>query len=166
MDGANGAYKYFYSHSNTLKGLLLFNGFPQYQNFYKTVDYKLVKAHKIIFVSQENDKVVPYEFLLTEYRRQKLVNNCTYFMLLKGKHEFVKYLASDFEKCISLLDSNYFTNETVSDSMWIYPAVDAFMINKNILAYYGFKSSIARSFGMKKAEYNTNLTENTKVFKM
>lgn len=165
-DGATGAFKYFYNQPNKYKGLLLFNGFPQHNNYYKNVDYKKIFDHKILFIAQKHDKVVPYEFMLTEYRRQKITNSETYFMLLEGKHNFDTYRDLDFENCIKLLEASPTIIKISSDSLWIYPPVDGFMLENKLIETYPFRSSIARKFGMKKSEYKTNLTQTQKILKL
>ena len=161
-DGATGAFKYFYNHPNRFTGLLLFNGYPQHHNFYKVVDHKTLGNHKILFVSQKHDKVVPYEFLLTEYRRQKITNPETYFMLLEGKHDFSTYNRLNFEKFISFLETTVSINKNNQDSIWIYPPIDGLIIENKLVETFQFRHSIARKFGMSKTEYKSNLTETQK----
>jgi hypothetical protein len=162
-DGATGAYKYFYSHPGQLNGLWMFNGFPQHQNFNKKVDPFQFTDYQIIYVSQENDKVIPYEFLMTEYKRQKMLNKASYFILLEGKHEFTTYTRSDFEKCLNLLKTQVDKKEMLSDSIWIYPPVDGFLVDNSLLEIYTVRNSIARNFGMDKDVLATNQSETQKL---
>lgn len=158
-DGATGAYKYFYTHPDRFQGLWLFNGFPQHQNFNKKVDPSTFTDYNILFVSQENDKIIPYEFLLTEYRRQKITNARTYFLLLEGRHEFDTYTRTDFEKCLELLETETDDQVFSSDSLWIYPPADGLIVDNTLLEVYRFRSSIARNFGMDKNVMASNLSE-------
>ncbi len=162
-DGATGAYKYFYTHPDRLQGLWLFNGFPQHQNFNKKVDPTTFTDYDILYVSQKNDKIIPYEFLLTEYRRQKITNGQTYFILLEGKHEFTTYTRSDFETCLDLLENHADEQVLSSDSIWIYPPADGFMVDNALVEIYSFRTSIARNFGMDKNVLATNLSETQKL---
>lgn len=162
-DGGTGAYKIFYKNLDAYKGLIIFNGYPQHNNNYKSVDYKKCTSKKVIFFSQESDKVVPYEFLLTEYRRQKLINYHTYFFLKKGKHEFIKYSKSDFEECISLFELNEKPYNTEKDSIWIYPPIDGLILNDTIKDTYQFRAKIAKSYGMNKKEYDSKISNSTGI---
>jgi hypothetical protein len=164
-DGGTGAYRIFYKNASGYSALLVFNGYPQLGNFYKTVDYKCVSSQKVIFVSQRSDKVVPYEFLLTEYRRQKLVRNASYFMLTEGKHEFRTYTAETFEKCAVMLELQTGKYENTPDSTWFYPAVDGLVINNEIIELYKFRSSIARKYGMNRSECHESTLTHRKVGK-
>lgn len=139
-DGGTGSYKMFYNHSSYFDGLLVFNGYPQHSNFYKTVDYSLVTDKKVIFVSTFKDKVIPYEFLMVEYCKQKMHNPNTYFMVCRGDHSFRSYLEFDFQDFLFILNDNI-TNSKVepiqgyvrNDSVkWVYP------FRKKILKRYSF----------------------------
>lgn len=158
-DGATGAYKYFYTHPDAVNGLWLFNGYPQHQNFNRKVNPSTYTGYNILYVAQENDKVIPYEFLLTEYKRQKITNAATYFMLLQGKHEFSTYTKSDFEKCLSLLEYEADDHKMTSDSTWIYPPADGYLVNNKLLEIYSIRSSVARNFGMDKQMLETIQSE-------
>lgn len=162
-DGATGAYKYFYTHPDKFNGLWIFNGFPQHQNFNKKVDPTHFTDHNIVYVSQENDKIIPYEFLLTEYRRQKITNTQTYFILLEGKHEFTMYTRSDFEKCLVLLENNTEEKVLTADSVWIYPPADGLMVENTLMEVYSLRSSVARNFGMDKNVLTANQSETQKL---
>ena len=138
-DGATGAFKYFYRFPDKFKGLLLFNGYPQHNNFNKLVDYSRFSNYKIVFVSQKDDKIIPYEFEMTEFRRQKMTNANTYFLLVDGKHKFIQYNKKQFDQCITLLENNQSPELAEHDSTWIFPPVDGLMVNNEVLELYPFR---------------------------
>ena len=152
-DGGTGAYKYFYTNPEKYSGLIIINGYPQYKNFYRNVNYKTCTDKTVIFSAQGSDKVVPYEFLLTEYRRQKMLNKSTYFKLGPGKHELVRYTRADFESYITLLEQGSKSMSTEGDSLWIYPPLDAYMPDERLLELYHFRSKVAKGYGMRESEY-------------
>jgi hypothetical protein len=165
-DGATGSFKYFHNNPSRFHGLVLFNGYPQHNNYYKGVDHKKIIDHKILFLSQKHDKVVPYEFLLIEYRRQKITNSETYFMLFEGDHDFSTYNRLNFEKCINILETSINIPISNHDSIWIFPPVDGLIIKNELLETYQFRNSIARKFGMDKSEYKSNLTNTQKLVEL
>ncbi len=152
-DGGTGAYRYFYNNMDAYDGVIIFNGYPQLNNFNNTVDYKNCTSKKVLFVSQKSDKVVPYEFLLVEYRRQKMVNEQTYFWLREGKHQFVKYTKADFENCIALLERPTSARTEDRVSTWVYPPLDGFLVGDSLREMYTFRAKIGKGYGMKKSEY-------------
>lgn len=152
-DGATGSYRYFYNNPQKYKGLLLFNAYPQLDYFSSKVDYKKVRNKKVIFVSQDSDKRIPYEFSLLEYRRQKLVNKETYFVLREGKHEFQKYTNEDFKLLIRLLERPMETISETDEFMRIFPAIDGLIIDNVLMEAYPFRKSIGKKFGMDIKEY-------------
>ena len=165
-DGATGAFKYFYRYPDKFKGLLLFNGYPQHNNFNKLVDYSRFDNYKVVFVSQKDDKIIPYEFFLTEFRRQKMTNANTYFLLVNGKHKFIQYTKKQFEQCIELLENDQRPASVDPDSAWVYPPVDGLMVNNEVIALYTFRKKIAKGFGMLPTEYISNQTEFSKLEKL
>jgi len=152
-DGGTGAYRYFYQNPQRYNGVLIFNGYPQLNMFSQSVDYRSCNNKHIVFVSQAADKVVPYEFLLTEYRRQKMVNEHTYFILKQGKHQFARYTKSDFEQLIDLLEYQTALRMAEPDSIWIYPVLDALMLDNKVTELYTFRSKIGKRYGMNPTEY-------------
>jgi hypothetical protein len=154
-DGGTGAYRYFYSNTNAYHGLIVFNGYPQLGNFNKSVDYKNCRSKGVCFVSQKSDKIVPYEFLLVEYRRQKMWNDRTHFLLEEGRHEFVQYRQTDFEKCFALLEAENRRLSEAADSTWIYPPADGFCKGDTLVEPCGFRTKIGKGYGMAKSEYKT-----------
>lgn len=160
-DGGTGAYRYFYSQPDRYRGLIVFNGYPQLQNFYRKVDYKNNTTKPVIFHSQYQDKVVPYEFLLTEYRRQKMCNPHCYFRINEGRHEFIRYSEADFALCETLLRQVLPEKKNSPDSLWIYPAPDAYMYGDSIVEIYSFRTKTAKQYGMKKEEYQVEQVKNT-----
>ncbi len=155
-DGATGAYRMFYKQPEIYAGVMIFNGYPQLHNYNKQVDYTRTIDRKIIYISQWNDKIIPYEFLLTEYRRQKLTNEATYMILVEGKHGFGSYHTKDFLHCFSLLEMPKLEVYKNRDSICIFPPVDGLIIAGKVEALYPFRKSVARKFGMNASEYELN----------
>ena len=154
-DGGTGAYRFFYSDINLYHGAIIFNGYPQLNNFHRKVDYKTAQNKKIVFVSQKSDKIIPYEFLLTEYRRQKMVNKQTYFLLKSGQHEFGTYTKEDLTACLSLLKQEQKKSTSVdSSTILVYPPIDGLIINDQISEVYEFRKKTGKNYGMNKKEYN------------
>lgn len=154
-DGATGAYRYFHKFSEKLNGLILFNGFPQYENQHLQTDHKKISGKKIIYVSQYDDEVVPYEFSMVDYRRQKIVNQDSYLMIAKGAHEFKTYTEVEFYRIVDLLNKPGFSGKSTLEDFWIYPPIDALIINNEILEIYPFRKKIGKQFGMNKQEYTS-----------
>ncbi|MDI1232966.1 MAG: hypothetical protein PSX81_01655 [bacterium] len=152
-DGGTGAYQIFYNNPQRYDGLIIFNGYPQYSNFQKTVDYQNIVEKKIIFCSQRSDKVIPYEFLLSEYRRQKMLNKETYFLLTDGHHKFNEYSKNNFKYCITLMDTIIKKSNPSVDKIWIYAPLDALQIDSNIISFYPFRKSSVKKYGMNSVEY-------------
>ena len=168
-DGGTGAYRLFYGGKSEYTGAIIFNGYPQLSNFHRSVKYENHSKKKVVFYSQKSDKVVPSEFLLTEYRRQKIMNAETYFFLNEGKHEFIKYSRQDFENLIALLGQPSVNYTAQSDSIWIYPPVDGLLISDSVKQLYHFRRKICKGYGMQAEEYEATTlpeltNENKKIF--
>src|SRR5690606_15434799 len=97
-DGGTGSYKIFYKNPEHFDGLIIFNGYPQHSNHFKNVNYTSIENKKVIFMSTLKDKIIPYEFLLSEYCAQKKENADTYFYLAKGGHSFRNYGEQDLKE--------------------------------------------------------------------
>lgn len=164
-DGGTGAYKYFNKHPEAFSGVILFNSYPQHKNFYKQVDYQKIQGKKMFFIAQDRDKVTPYEFPLVAYRRHKIMNDQTYFLLEKGQHEFLKYDPMVFNKIIRLLKEVPKKISTASDSITIYPPIDGYIKNDTLLETYTFRKSIGKSYGMRATEYMPQPKELSKYTK-
>ncbi|MES2589012.1 MAG: hypothetical protein V4622_08530 [Bacteroidota bacterium] len=165
-DGGTGAYRIFYQNPEKFSGLIAFNAYPQMNYFNKTVDYKKVTNKKVIYFSQKNDHLIPYEFLLMEYRRQKLVNNETYFYLKEGKHEFIKYSKKDFEDCTKQLLQENLGKENKNDFVWIYAPIDALILDHEILELYTFRKAIGKKFGIDIKEYMSQVESKKTIGKI
>lgn len=87
-DGGTGSFKIFYDYPSSFDGLVVFNGYPQHENFYQKVNYERISSKRIAFFSTYKDKRIPYEFLLTEYCKQKKTNANTFFYVKNGGHSF------------------------------------------------------------------------------
>ncbi|MDZ7847627.1 MAG: hypothetical protein U5L96_13150 [Owenweeksia sp.] len=154
-DGATGSYRYFYQHTGSFDGLILFNGYPQKQNFHQTVDYLSVRDKPVLFFATHKDKVIPYEFMLVEYRRQKMVNAQSYFTLREGTHAFAAYDSTDFGNCISYLQTKVEKREVNQDEILLYPPVDGLVVEGRVLEVYPFRKKIGRQYGIQKTEYSS-----------
>lgn len=152
-DGGTGAYRYFHKYHQKLNGFVIFNGFPQFENQHLQTNYKKITGKKIIYVSQHDDELIPVEFSLVDYRRQKIINQDTYFIVSQGAHEFGKYTEVDFFRIVDLLNKPTFASKNNQTDFWIYPPIDALIINNEILEVYTFRKKLGKKFGMNKQEY-------------
>lgn len=157
-DGATGSFKMFYQNSDYFEGLIVFNGYPQHKNFYKTVDYKKVENKKVVFFSTDKDKVIPYEFLLTEYCSQKISNPNTFIYLSSGGHSFARYTKSDFEKLFDILTGQ---NENKEKE-----PIQGFIKNDSLVKLYPFRKKIVRKYGFGKEVYEENRRQQKKYRKL
>ena len=152
-DGGTGAYHIFYSSPELFDGLIIFNGYPQLKNFHKNVKYELVTDKPIIYASTKSDKRIPYEFLLVEYRRQKIFNQCTYFSLSEGEHSFSEYTESEFNRFLKTITINPEVN-TLSDSTLVHAPIDGWVkADGELIEIYPFRKKIGKGYGMKEEEY-------------
>lgn len=151
-DGGTGAYRMFYSNSELFEGLLVFNGFPQLDNFQKEVDYSAVTSKTVIFAGTLKDSRVPVEFLMVEHRRQQMLNKNTFLLLRSGKHAFGAYEKQDFERCIDLMAIE---NKKKPDSrlICVYPPLDALVVQGEVRVFYSFRKSKGKAYGMVEQEY-------------
>src|SRR5690606_23644255 len=99
-----GSFKIFYNNPEYFNGLVVFNGYPQHANFYKNADYSSVNHQKVVFFGTFKDKRIPYEFMLTEYCKQKSENADTYFYLANGNHSFNSYKKQDLNELFGILN--------------------------------------------------------------
>lgn len=150
-DGATGAYRFFYNHPEKYDGVMIFNGYPQLNNYYKKVDYFKAIGKNIIYASTTSDKIIPYEFLLIEFRRQQILNEHTYFLLRKGDHSFTAYSKADFELCVQLLQKESTT--TIPGKILLYPPVDGLIIGGKLKEVYPFRKKTGKSYSMSQTEY-------------
>lgn len=164
-DGGTGAFRIFYQHPELFAGLWMFNGYPQHKNYYKTVDHYKGMGKHIIFYATESDKVIPYEFPLLEYRRQKILNEHTYFYLRAGSHSFKEYTQEDIEQGINILSLK---TETASsgDEIKVYPPIDGFVLNGVIKELYPFKSKIGKRYSVAEQDNNRDDYNYKKISKL
>lgn len=142
-DGGTGAYKMFYTAQDSFDGLVVFNGYPQSDWFNKKVNYSLNTDKPVIFVSQHKDKVLRYEFLMTEYRIQKTFNAKTYLYLSKGKHEYAQYTTQDFSKIKSCLIDDIKPNFDQMDL-----PIDGFVRQNRVIEMYYFRKRIGKRYSI------------------
>ncbi len=147
-DGGTGSYKIFYSNPEYFNGLIVFNGYPQHSNYNKKVVYSTITNKKILFFSTYKDKVIPYEFLLTEYCKQKQVNANTYFYLAKGKHSFYSYSEKDLEEVFKILKGTVNNKETIP--------IQGYLSNDQIITPYPFRKKIVKKYHYGKEIYVAN----------
>lgn len=138
-DGGTGSYKIFYDNIEQFGGLIIFNGYPQHNNFNRTVDYIQIQDKRIALFSTFDDKVIPYEFLLTEYRKQKETNCDTYLYVRDGGHTFAEYEQKDFNVCFGIITGK--VNNTKHD------ITHGYIENDNLIEFYKFRKSISKKFG-------------------
>lgn len=156
-DGGIGSYKIFYDNTQYFDGLLVFNGYPQHQNFYQHVDYKKVTNKKILFFSTLRDKVIPYEFLLTEYIKQKEYNANTFLYVVKGGHSFAAYDSIAINNCFKILTS------TISNSK--HDKTHGFLVNDQLVEFYLYRKVITRKYNYGMDTYQENLKQRKKFKK-
>lgn len=147
-DGGTGAYKIFYTKPELFDGVMIFNGFPQHKDFQKTVDYFQVTDKPVIFASTTKDKRIPYEFLLVEYRRQRMLNPNAHFSLVEGYHNFTSYSTSDFNKYLAVLFTESSLPPKEEDSLLISAPVDGWMEGNLLKEVYPFRKKYGRQYGM------------------
>ncbi|MEZ5016177.1 MAG: hypothetical protein R2800_03940 [Flavipsychrobacter sp.] len=153
-DGGTGAYRFFYNNPKQYAGLLLFNGYPQLGNYYKKVNHYDGMGKTIVYSSCTNDKVIPYEFLLVEYRRQSMLNQHTYFILAEGKHSFAAYDQQHIDQCIALLKKE--PTPQTNDKITLYPPVDGLVVDGVLKHIYDFRKKTAKNYTMAATEYQNN----------
>lgn len=147
-DGGTGSFKIFYQNPNYFEGLIVFNGYPQHKNFYKTVNYEKIENKKVLFFSTDKDKVIPYEFLLTEYCLQKKNNPNTFIYLTSGDHSFANYTKEDIKEVFDILTSKNENKET--------EPIQGFIKNDKLVKLYKFRKKIVKKFGFGKETYQQN----------
>lgn len=162
-DGATGAYRYFYQEPEKYEGLLMFNAFPQLGWFSKNVDYKRAINKKVLFFSQDADKEMPYEFMLVEYRRQKMLNPESYFVLRPGKHEFRTYTGDDFKLALKILAAPMQVKANPKGFVWIYPCIDGLIMDNKLVESYSFRKMIGKKYNISLNEYMSQ-EESSKIF--
>lgn len=147
-DGGTGSFKIFYTHPDFFDGLIIFNGYPQHSNFYRSVDYKSGTNKKILFIGTTKDEVIPYEFLITEYCSQKSINPNTFIYLTDGKHSFKSYSLDDFKEVFDILNSKNSCLET--------KAIQGFIKNDQLIELYPYRKKIVRQYNYGKDIYLEN----------
>lgn len=138
-DGGTGSFKIFYQNIPFFDGLIVFNGYPQHNNFYQKVNYSKVKDKKIVFFATSKDKTIPYEFLLTEYCKQKEFNPNTYIYVPNGEHSFKDYTKKDINLLFEIINDSLGNKKN--------EPIHAFIKNDSIVAFYKFRKKIFRQFG-------------------
>lgn len=157
-DGGTGAYRYFYSMIGSFSGLWILNGYPQLQHFYKKVHYESNRSKPVVVYSQFDDKIVPYEFLLTEFRRQRLINPNAFFRLFPGKHQLGAYTESSISDALqALIHPSTEVNQIAADSIWLYPPLDAFVTDTLVQIQYKFRAKVGKDYGMRKSELQASI---------
>lgn len=150
-DGGTGSYKMFYDNSDDYDGLLVFNGYPQHENFYQTVNYSNITDKRIFFLSTFSDKTIPYEFLLTEYCRQKTANSNTYLYVKEGAHSFKEYGIKEFELCFEVMVTK--TGCTQNEP------IHAFIKDDQVVEFYPFRKKVTKKYGYGEEFYLQNLEQ-------
>lgn len=153
-DGGTGSFKIFYKNPNYFNGLIVFNGYPQHSNFNQSIDYTQVKNKKVLFLGTFKDKVIPYEFLLTEYCKQKEANANTFFYLTEGNHSFISYSANDFVNVFEVLTDKNINKKT--------EPVQGFIKNDQLIARYPFRKKIVRKYNFGEKTYKANIEQHKK----
>ena len=155
-DGGTGSFKIFYLNPTYFNGVIVFNGYPQHRHFSSKVDYSLTTNKKVLFFGTTEDKVIPYEFLLTEYCKQKVSNSDTYFYLTEGNHSFTTY----GEKEISIVYDIINTKKDNTQNT----AIHGFIRNDSVLNFYKFRRMIVNQYGHGKEFFKIN-KQQKKIYK-
>jgi predicted esterase len=150
-DGGTGSYKIFYLHPNFFNGLVMFNGYPQHANFYQSVNYESVKHRKVLFFGTYDDKIIPYEFLLTEYCGQKKTNPNTFIYLTNGAHGFANYGENDLTEVFKILTGE---NENTKKE-----TLQGFIENDQLIEFYPFRKKVLRKYNFGKSTYLENIKQ-------
>lgn len=147
-DGGTGSYKIFYLNSGYFAGLIVYNGYPLHNNFYLNVDYSKVEDKKVLFLGTVNDKIIPYEFVLTEYCKQKKDNPNTYLYLTEGKHDFNSYGEKELSIVYDILD-------TENDNVRKTP-IHAYMRRDSVIDFYEYRKAIIKKYRYGNEYYEEN----------
>ena len=140
-DGGTGAFKIFYDFEYFFDGLLVFNGFPQHNNFSASIDYNSVKQKTIIHVSTQMDKQIPYEFQLVEFRKQRLSNKETYiYIKQRGGHSFDDYTEFDFKRIKKFIYKKFKSEMKNKDVIY------GFSEKSELMDFYLFRRKIYRKY--------------------
>lgn len=151
-DGGTGSYKMFYDNTEYYDGLVVFNGFPQNKNFNKGVEYEKVKDKEVAFFSTFNDKIIPYEFLLMEYRKQKKSNANTYLYIKEGGHTYSAYDQNDLNLMFAIITSKTRNTKTETEP------IHAFVKEDSMVEFYTFRKKINKKYGYAQV-FETNKTQ-------
>lgn len=147
-DGGTGSYKLFYQNNAYFDGLAVFNGYPQHNNAYKQVNYKAIVDKPVLFFSTFDDQTIPYEFLLTEYCKQKQSNANTYLYVKAGEHTFKEYGLNEMRLLFNVLTSKI--SNTKKDP------VHALIKNDQVIQFYPYRKKIYKKYGYGKDYYQEN----------
>ena len=150
-DGGTGSYKIFYKYPSFFDGLIVFNGYPQHLNFYKTVNYSACTDKTIAFFGTTKDKTIAYEFLMTEYCKQKKFNSNTFLYLEGGKHSFNSYSEEAIKELFDILTGT--TKNTSTE------AVQGFVKNDSLITLYPFRKNITKEYNFGKETYQENVKQ-------
>ena len=137
-DGGTGSFKIFYSHPEAFDGLIVFNGYPYHRNFAKSVNYSQITDKKVLFFGTTKDKVMYYEFMLTEYCKQKTSNPNTYLYLREGDHSFKCYNEEDAAVVFDILNAE-------ADNVKTDP-IHGYIRKDTVLSFYKYRRSIYRKY--------------------
>ncbi len=154
-DGGTGSFKIFYTNQNYFDGLVVFNGYPHHKNYAKTVDYSKSATKKVVFFGAKNDLTTPYEFMLTEYCKQKVVNPNTYLYVIDGNHSFSHYVKHDFEVLFDILTSKHDNQKK--------EAIHGYIRHDELISFYKFRKSIMRKYAFGQKIYEINKTQQKKI---
>lgn len=138
-DGGTGSYRIFYNNPGDYAGLVVFNGYPQHQNHNLDVNYAEVTDRKVLFITTFDDDVIPYDFLLTEYCKQKRTNPDTYLYITKGSHTFSDYKSPAIHQVFDMLTQTPDNSET--------KPLHGYIRGDTLVEFYHFRKKIYRKYG-------------------
>lgn len=158
-DGGTGSFKIFYKYYEYFNGLIVFNGFPQHNNFSNKIDYKKINNKKIIFIGTYRDKIIPYEFMIETYHHQKKYNSNTFLYVKNGSHNFEIFEKEDFNKISSILNSEIKNDKFIQTHGYIEndELIEFYMFRKKIVSKYNFGQNLLKI--NKEQKVNINKTK-------
>lgn len=155
-DGGTGSFKIFYDNPDSFDGLAVFNGYPQHENFYLKVNYEQISNKRIVFFSTYKDERIPYEFLLTEYCKQKKTNANTFIYLKDGGHSFNEYDKEEINLFIRIINSKISNAQN--------EPIHAYIEADEVKEFYPFRKKIWKKYGYGQEYYLIN-KEQAKQYK-
>ncbi len=143
-DGGTATINITYNFQSKFTSFIIFNGYPQHKSINQRFDYSKNINKPILFCSSFKDKVIPYEFMLSIYRRERINNPLSYFYLVEGGHLFKKYTKDHFILLIDLLEKRKKSAKI---------PIDGFVVGNKVEEVYTFRKKIGKKYHFNILEY-------------